>query len=222
MIARADALSAKDEYARGISLYKAGNYVDAAQAFISAYKLKPKPLILFNIGQAYRKMGALDGAVAYYQRFLKEAPPADRAPLEADTHKYIAELEAEIDAKRREEAARAEFERAARERRARETAEALAADRARLEREQRERAEQERIERHNAETQRALEIERADKARTDAIVKQAEPEKPKKPIYKSAALWAPIGVIVVVGVSLGVGLGVGLQPSLGTHSLTFP
>ena len=49
-----------------------------AQAFIVAYKLKPKPLILFNIGQAYRKMGALDGALAYYQRFLKEAPASER------------------------------------------------------------------------------------------------------------------------------------------------
>jgi len=217
------ASSAKDEYARGITLYKAGNYVDAAQAFISAYKLKPKPVILFNIGQAYRKMGALDGALAYYQRFLREASPADRAPLEADTKKYIAELEKELEDKRREEQARTDAERAARERRARETAEALAADRDRAAREQaeRERAAREQAERERAQTPTTPPPSVVER-RADAEVR-TEPPKKKTPIYKSAALWVPLSLVVVAGVALGVGLGVGLKgPDLGVRTPQFP
>jgi tetratricopeptide (TPR) repeat protein len=221
------ATSAKDEYARGAALYKAGNFVDAAQAFIAAYKLRPKPLILFNIGQAYRKMGALDGALAYYQRFLREAAPAERAPLEADTRKYIAEIEKELEERRREEQARADAERAARERRARETAEALAADR--------ERAERERLDRERAQTTAptattataqptTMTPASVVEPRVDAEARAQAREK-RPPVYKSAALWVPVSLVVVAGVALGVGLGLGLQsnePALGIRTVTFP
>jgi tetratricopeptide (TPR) repeat protein len=229
------ATSAKDEYARGAALYKAGSFADAAQAFIAAYKLRPKPLILFNIGQAYRKMGALDGALAYYQRFLREAAPAERAPLEADTRKYIAEIEKELEERRREEQARADAERAARERRARETAEALAADR--------ERAERERLDRERAQTATATATTTATTAPTTTTAQpttmtpasvveprvdaeaRAQAREKRPPVYKSAALWVPVSLVVVAGVALGVGLGLGLrsnEPALGIRTVTFP
>jgi tetratricopeptide (TPR) repeat protein len=93
--ATARAESAKEAYNRGLSLYAAGSYKEAADAFLAAYKLKPKALILFNVGQAYRKRGDLAQARLYYHRFLDEAPPAERAPMQDETNKYLAELDAE-------------------------------------------------------------------------------------------------------------------------------
>jgi tetratricopeptide (TPR) repeat protein len=100
LAAPASAETAKEAYNRGLSLYAAGKYQEAADSFLAAYRLKPKPLILFNVGQAYRKQGSFDQALTYYRRFLDEAPPAERAPLEEEVRKYVHEIEAEQALKR--------------------------------------------------------------------------------------------------------------------------
>jgi len=87
--------SARDAYSRGLALYSAGRFAEAADAFVAAYEKKLKPLILFNAGQAYRKSGDLDKALTYYHRFLDEASPDERAPLEEETRKYVQGIEAE-------------------------------------------------------------------------------------------------------------------------------
>jgi len=92
--------SAREAYSRGLSLYSAGRFTEAADAFLAAYAKKPKPLILFNVGQAYRKCGELEQALTYYRRFLDEASPDERAPLEEETRKYVHEIEAEEALKR--------------------------------------------------------------------------------------------------------------------------
>ena len=43
--------NAHEAYKRGLALY-AGSFGEAADAFLAAYRQKPKPLILFNVGQA--------------------------------------------------------------------------------------------------------------------------------------------------------------------------
>lgn len=92
--APAGAETAKEAYNRGLSLYAAGSYREAADAFLAAYKLKPKALILFNVGQAYRKHGDGDQARVYYRRFLDEASPDQKKSLEAEVRGYLAELDA--------------------------------------------------------------------------------------------------------------------------------
>jgi tetratricopeptide (TPR) repeat protein len=192
----ARAESAKDAYGRGLSLYAAGKFQDAADAFLAAYRLKPKPLILFNVGQAFRKQGDLDQALVYYRRFLDEASPAERAPLEEETRKYVHELEAEqalkkslIDKADTEEANKLDFPK-------------------------------------KSEPPPAVAPPATPPATTPALTASAPAEPPhKQPVYKAWWLWTAVGA-VAAGVAIGVGVGVGAHsndPStaLGTRQPSF-
>ena len=57
----------------GLSHYQAGEYDQAIAAFKAAHALVPIPLLLFNIGQAYRLKGeaTCGEALTYYREFLR-------------------------------------------------------------------------------------------------------------------------------------------------------
>ena len=205
---RARAESAKDAYGRGLSLYAAGKYQDAADAFLVAYRLKPKPLILFNVGQAYRKQGALEQALVYYRRFLDEATPAERAPLEEEVRKYVHEIEAETALKKSlmdkadtEEANKLDFPKKS------EPTPAPAP---------------------TAPAPTAPGVAAASAPQLTTTTATSAPEHPqthREPVYKSWWLWTAVGV-VAAGVAVGVGVGVGTRsndPStaLGTRQPSF-
>jgi tetratricopeptide (TPR) repeat protein len=193
----AAAESAKEAYARGLSLYAAGSYQEAADAFQAAYAIKHKPLILFNIGQAYRKKGDFDRALTHYRRFLDEATPEERAPLEDEVRKYVREIEAEQALKRSliekadaEEASKLEFAKPA-------TAPATGT------------------------TAPAATTAPATTLVTTAPAATTE----KQPVYKKWWLWTIVGA-AAAGVAIGVGVGVGGRsgdPStaLGTRTASF-
>ncbi|HEY7955993.1 MAG TPA: tetratricopeptide repeat protein [Polyangia bacterium] len=84
---------AKEHYMLGLDAYKAGKYDVAIKELKKAYLLKRLPALLLNIGATYRKMGDLDLALHFYQKYIDEAPPD--AKDRDDVQKTIAEIQAE-------------------------------------------------------------------------------------------------------------------------------
>lgn len=72
------AAAAPDEFQRryedGKARYQAGDNEGAIRAFEAAYAVDPVPGVLFNIGQAYLKLGRPQEALRYYERYLETGP----------------------------------------------------------------------------------------------------------------------------------------------------
>jgi tetratricopeptide (TPR) repeat protein len=94
-------------FERGTELFDKGEWAAAREEFQRAYRLDPKPLLLFNIGSTYRKEGNYIEALFYYHRYLEEAPPD--ASLRAFAEKVVSDLTAKIEA---QEAAEGKSDRA--------------------------------------------------------------------------------------------------------------
>lgn len=167
-------------YQQGRQAFGAGNYKEAAEAFEAAYRLKPSPYMLANLGTAYLRQGEYLRAQTCYELYLNAVPSApDRGAVEV----YLRQARAAIKAQREERERRA----AASEQTAREAAEAqrqAAAERLRAE-------------------QRALLAEQrqvaAERSRREAEQRAA--------IHRRWWFWTALGV-AAVGVGVGVGLGV--------------
>ena len=74
----ASAQAAKQHFMAGQSYYQQGRYEKAIEEFEEAYRLDPKPLLLYNIAQSHEKLGNLKEAVEYLEKFLKEDPDTDQ------------------------------------------------------------------------------------------------------------------------------------------------
>jgi tetratricopeptide (TPR) repeat protein len=74
-VARADDFQIHYDLAQ--ALYNAQRFDDAIPELKAAYALEPKPSLLFNIAQAYRKSGHLREAIEYYDKYLTEDPQLD-------------------------------------------------------------------------------------------------------------------------------------------------
>lgn len=83
--ARAQAL-----YEQGTKHYDIAEYDEAIAAYKEAYKVLPVPLILYNIGQAYRLKGDCSNARTFYRNYLRAESTGDIAD-KARTH--LAEME---------------------------------------------------------------------------------------------------------------------------------
>lgn len=83
--ARADNVSlAREHFQKGTALYDLSKFREAAAEYEEAYKAKPDPALLFNIGQAYRLAGELESALRSYRSYLRKVPDApNRAEVEA-------------------------------------------------------------------------------------------------------------------------------------------
>ncbi len=57
---------------QGAKAFGQKNYGAAAEAFEQAYKLKPVPNLLYNVGRALEKQGKFKEAVAYYEKFVTQ------------------------------------------------------------------------------------------------------------------------------------------------------
>ncbi len=74
---------ARQHFMAGQDYYTQGRYKKAIEEFDEAYRLDPKPLLLFNIAQSYEKLGDLPKAVEYLKQYLEEDPEVEeRATLE--------------------------------------------------------------------------------------------------------------------------------------------
>ena len=91
---------AKTFFNAGAQAYAAGQYAAATQAFEEAYKLAPRPQLLFSIAQALRKqyyvgqdVAIARSAIKHYRDYLDQVPASGRR---ADAADAIAELEPRV------------------------------------------------------------------------------------------------------------------------------
>ncbi|HEY4222616.1 MAG TPA: tetratricopeptide repeat protein [Myxococcota bacterium] len=76
-------VDARRYYAEGKQAYDLGHFDQALSSFESAYKAKPLPGFLFNLGQCHLELGHYERAEFFYQRYLDAVPSADnRAVVE--------------------------------------------------------------------------------------------------------------------------------------------
>jgi tetratricopeptide (TPR) repeat protein len=69
-----DRAVAKKLYDDGLRHYNVAEYADAIAAWKQAYLIAKKPILLFNIGQAYRLAGDCKQAVTFYDSYEREEP----------------------------------------------------------------------------------------------------------------------------------------------------
>lgn len=93
---------AKALFNAGAQAYSLGQYLPAIQAFEEAYKIAPKPAILFSLAQAQRKQYVIDkdptrleAAVKGFRQYLAEVASGGRR---ADAVQALSELEPLLDA----------------------------------------------------------------------------------------------------------------------------
>ena len=72
---------AADHYDRGQVLYESGDYEGAIQQFVVGYCNRPHPSWYYNIGQTFERLLDFEKAVAYFERYIREADP------KASTHR---------------------------------------------------------------------------------------------------------------------------------------
>jgi len=83
--------TARAERSRGTVALNLGQYDEAIEHFTQAYALTEDPILLFNLGQAFRLAGRPDKAVASYASFLRAAGPGTK--YRAQFERAAAEIE---------------------------------------------------------------------------------------------------------------------------------
>ncbi|ACY18920.1 Tetratricopeptide TPR_4 [Haliangium ochraceum DSM 14365] len=101
---------ARTLYMEGEAHYAAGRYEEAAESFLEAFNLSGRTALLFNLGNAYERMGDYERAAEYLRRYV-DSP---RARDVVSVRERVRRLEAAAERKRRE-AAEAEERREAAE-----------------------------------------------------------------------------------------------------------
>lgn len=85
-----NAAAAKAHYATGVRHFDLSEFDKALAEFKDAYRNKPDPVFLYNIGQCHRKLGHTDEAITFYQSYLRRAPDAKNRE---EVERRIAELQ---------------------------------------------------------------------------------------------------------------------------------
>src|SRR5438270_13526903 len=79
-----DAIDARSHFERGTTYYDLGRFTEAAHEYEAAYEIRHEPVLLFNIGQAYRFAHEYNKAVIAFRSYLRHLPNADnRSEVEA-------------------------------------------------------------------------------------------------------------------------------------------
>jgi tetratricopeptide (TPR) repeat protein len=85
--------AAKKTFAAGAQAYREARYKEAIELFLSANRLDPHPELIFNVGQAYEKLGDVPNALRSYRDYLRLSPGAtDRVTVEASIKNLEARL----------------------------------------------------------------------------------------------------------------------------------
>ncbi|MFK8001420.1 MAG: tetratricopeptide repeat protein [Polyangiales bacterium] len=91
-------------YLRGDRLYSEGRYEEATAAFRESYELSGRPGLLFNIANAYERLGQLEEALQALQRFAPNAPEHQRATVNTRIANIEERLREQDEARRAAEA----------------------------------------------------------------------------------------------------------------------
>ena len=82
--AAAEESPARAHFERGAKAYRDARYKEAIDSFLEAYRLDRDPALIFNVGQAWEKLGNVPNALRSYREYLRLSPTAeDRVTVEA-------------------------------------------------------------------------------------------------------------------------------------------
>lgn len=73
---------ARSHFDAGYSYFQEARYDDALREFERAYELSQRPALLFNMSQCYERLGRLDEAIRYLDRFIGASPPPEDRPFQ--------------------------------------------------------------------------------------------------------------------------------------------
>lgn len=76
--------SARELFEEGQRAYEAGRYAETAELWQRAYALDPRPLLQFNLAQAYERLGRLSEARDAYVAYLESSPDSTEQRLLAE------------------------------------------------------------------------------------------------------------------------------------------
>jgi tetratricopeptide (TPR) repeat protein len=88
---------ARKHYVQAQKEYDLGNWEEAAREFSWAYELRPDPIFLYNMAQAYRRGGNLQRAIDLYKNYLLKDPSS---PQRTDVEQRIQRLQKQLDDER--------------------------------------------------------------------------------------------------------------------------
>lgn len=75
--------AAQHHVEQGERFYRLSDYPAALRQYEAAYRLDPRPALLFNVARCHEVMANLELAIRYYRRYLRRTPEAkDRAIVE--------------------------------------------------------------------------------------------------------------------------------------------
>ncbi len=90
--------SAQDDaralFTQGQAAYETGDYNTAVRLWTRAYELDDRPLLQYNLAQAYERLGQLDQAVRSYRIYVEHTPGDD--PRAVNARARIASLEQRV------------------------------------------------------------------------------------------------------------------------------
>jgi tetratricopeptide (TPR) repeat protein len=93
-------LRAKSSVERAKNHTKAEEHTQAMAAWQAAYEQEPRELYIFEIAESARRAGLSNEAMASYQRFLREASPADHTEQRQQAEQQLAALRQQIEKKK--------------------------------------------------------------------------------------------------------------------------
>lgn len=76
----------EERYAAARDRYRTGDLRGALRILTECYEAMHAANLLFNIGQIHRELGECESAIAFYQRYIDEAPTGERV---ADAQRYV-------------------------------------------------------------------------------------------------------------------------------------
>jgi hypothetical protein len=84
---------ARAHFATGLSYYDSERYAPAVKEFLDAYRLSPRPALLYNIARSYEHLGDAGRAAKYYRSYIAAVP---KAPERAEVEQAIQRAQSHI------------------------------------------------------------------------------------------------------------------------------
>jgi tetratricopeptide (TPR) repeat protein len=178
----------------GSKAFNLGEFKHAVEEYKAAYNIRPDPVFLYNIAQAYRLDGNLQQALFFYKSYLTNSP---KAPNRRECESRIRDLEQQIAAQRAVTSAPP-------------TGTQPPSGMIEPPKSEPPKSEPPKTEPPKTEPPK---VETA-----PALVATAPPPEKKTPVYKKWWLWTAVGV-VAVGAAVGAGIAVGLQSNTPNSAL---